>query len=138
MSLGRTGENTEELIAFMGVSTPLHGWVRTGKANPMVLKDLTPAERQAAREKALEARTTRAKIKADFALGKLSLSDVFEQADHHEAVARMRTVDLLTSLKGIGEIRAQSIMEECEISLNRRLRGLGHRQRSALQAALGR
>lgn len=104
----------------------------------MVLKDLTPEERQAARQKALEARTTRAKIKSDFADGKLSLAEVFERADETEAVARMRTIDLLTSLKGIGEIRAQSLMEQCEISLNRRLRGLGHRQRTALIEALGR
>ncbi len=104
----------------------------------MVLKNLTPEERQAARQKALEARTTRAKIKSDFAGGKLSLAEVFERADETEAVARMRTIDLLTSLKGIGEIRAQSLMEQCEISLNRRLRGLGHRQRTALIEALGR
>lgn len=104
----------------------------------MVLKNLTPEERQAARQKALEARTTRAKIKSDFADGKLSLAEVFERADETEAVARMRTIDLLTSLKGIGEIRAQSLMEQCEISLNRRLRGLGHRQRTALIEALGR
>lgn len=104
----------------------------------MVLKDLTPEERQAARQKALEARTTRANIKSSFADGKLTLAQVFERADEDEAVARMRTIDLLTSLKGIGEIRAQSIMEQCEISLNRRLRGLGHRQRNALIEAVGR
>lgn len=104
----------------------------------MVLKDLTPEERQAARQKALDARTTRAKLKSEFSDGKLSLEQVFKRADEDEAVARMRTIDLLTSLKGIGEIRAQGIMEQCEISLNRRLRGLGHRQRHALIEALGR
>lgn len=104
----------------------------------MVLKDLTPEERQAARQKALDARTTRAKIKSEFSDGKLSLEQVFQRADENEAVARMRTIDLLTSLKGIGEIRAQGIMEQCEISLNRRLRGLGHRQRNALIEVLGR
>lgn len=104
----------------------------------MVLKDLTPAERQAARQKALDARTARANVKAEFAQGSLSLEAVFERADLDEAIARMRTIDLLTSLKGIGEIRAQNIMEQCDISLNRRLRGLGHRQRTALISALGR
>ena len=104
----------------------------------MVLKDLTPAERQAARQKALDARTERAKVKTDFASGALSLAAVFEQSDIDDAVARMRTIDLLTSLKGIGEIRAQGIMEQCDISPNRRLRGLGHRQRKALIEALGR
>ncbi|GAA2034371.1 integration host factor, actinobacterial type [Yaniella flava] len=104
----------------------------------MVLKDLTPAERQAARQKALDARTARAKVKTEFSDGTISLSQVFERADSDEAVARMRTIDLLTSLKGIGEIRAQTIMEQCDISANRRLRGLGHRQRTALREALGR
>lgn len=104
----------------------------------MVLKDLTPAERQAARQKALDARTARAKIKTEFANASMSLKQVFERADTDEAVARMRTIDLLTSLKGIGEIRAQSIMEQCDISPNRRLRGLGHRQRTALIQILGR
>lgn len=104
----------------------------------MVLKDLTPAERQAARQKALDARTARAKVKSEFADGTLSLREVFERSDADEAVARMRTIDLLTSLKGIGEIRAQSIMEQCDISPNRRLRGLGHRQRTALTQILGR
>src|SRR5690625_4153519 len=104
----------------------------------MALTDLTRAERQAARQKALDARTTRAKIKNQFADGTLSLADVFERADEDEAVARMRTIDLLTALKGIGEIRAQCIMEQCDFSLNRRLRGLGHRQRNALIEALGR
>lgn len=59
----------------------------------MVLKDLTPAERQAARQKALDARTTRAKIKAEFSEGKLTLTQVFQRADEDEAVARMRTLD---------------------------------------------
>ncbi|HIW46429.1 MAG TPA: DNA-binding protein [Candidatus Yaniella excrementigallinarum] len=104
----------------------------------MVLKDLTPAERQAARQKALDARTARAKTKTEFADGTLTLAQVFEHADADEAVARMRTLDLLTALKGIGEIRAQNIMEQCDISPNRRLRGLGHRQRSALIDFLGR
>lgn len=104
----------------------------------MVLKDLTPAERQAARQKALDARTARAKVKTEFAAGTLTLAQVFERADGDEAVARMRTLDLLTALKGIGEIRAQNIMKQCDISPNRRLRGLGHRQRSALINLLGR
>src|SRR5699024_3656588 len=121
-----------------GCDIPHLQWGWHERVTPMVLKDLTPAERQAARQKALDARTTRAKVKSEFSDGKLSLLQVFELADKDEAVARMRTIDLLTAIKGIGEIRAQGIMEQCEISLNRRLRGLGHRQRNALIDALGR
>jgi len=47
-------------------------------------------------------------------------------------------VDLLQTLQGVGEVRAAKIMESCGISPNRRLRGLGRRQREALSAYIGR
>lgn len=103
----------------------------------MVLKDLSPHERQAARDKALHARTRRAAVKSDLTEGTLSLSDVFELAEHDDAVARMRTIDLLMSLRSIGEIRAMAIMEKHGIAANRRLRGLGKRQREALILRFG-
>nr|WP_313958946.1 integration host factor, actinobacterial type [Streptomyces incarnatus] len=50
----------------------------------------------------------------------------------------MRTVDLLQAMPGVGEVRAHRIMEACEISPVRRLKGLGRRQREALIAYIGR
>ncbi|MEH0059208.1 MULTISPECIES: integration host factor, actinobacterial type [Auritidibacter] len=100
----------------------------------MVLEQLSPAERQAAREKALEARTARAELKAAFANGAITLEDVFSIADLDDAIGRMRCIDLLTALRSVGEVRATTVMEACVISPKRRLRGLGRRQREKLIA----
>ncbi|MGO1182076.1 MAG: integration host factor, actinobacterial type [Micrococcaceae bacterium] len=98
----------------------------------MALKALTDEERIEARRKAIDARTERAELKRALASGAVTLEEVLERADRQEAIGRMRTFDLLIALRGIGEVRAEKIMNDCEISLNRRLRGLGHRQRAAL------
>lgn len=104
----------------------------------MALKELTSEEREAARSKALQARTARAELKDSFREGTSSLRTVFDAADVDDAIGRMRTVDLLQTLQGVGEVRAAKIMENCGISPNRRLRGLGRRQREALIAYIGR
>lgn len=104
----------------------------------MALKNLTSDERAAARAKALHARTARAQVKDRFKTGQIGLGEVLEAADQDPAIARMRTVDLLQTLQGVGEVRAASMMESCGISPNRRLGGLGRRQRDALIAYIGR
>lgn len=98
----------------------------------MVLKPLTPEERRIARDRALQARTARAEVKENFAEGKVSLQEIFDHADRDEAIGRMRTVDLLKSVKSVGPVRAESMMSQANIALNRRLRGLGRRQRLTL------
>lgn len=104
----------------------------------MALKDLSPQERAAARSKALEARSARADLKERFRQETVGLREVFTAADQDPAIARMRTVDLLETLHGVGEVRAAAIMQACEISPSRRLGGLGRRQREALIAYIGR
>lgn len=103
----------------------------------MALKALTGEERNEAQRKAITARTERAELKRALAAGDVTLEHVLERADQDESIGRMRTFDLLIALRGIGEVRAEKIMQECEISLNRRLRGLGHRQRASLLKLLG-
>ena len=49
-----------------------------------------------------------------------------------EAIARMRVVELLEALPGIGRVRAAAIMDELGIAASRRVRGLGIHQRRAL------
>lgn len=104
----------------------------------MALRELSTQERAAARSKALTARQDRAALKADFAADRLSLAGVFTRADAEEAIGRLRTVDLLLALPGVGQVRAQEVMTVCGISPRRRLRGLGRRQRQALIAYIGR
>ena len=66
------------------------------------------------------------------------VSNAYQAYIASPAIARLRTVDLLQALPGVGEVRARSIMEGCEISAPRRLKGLGRRQSEALIAYIGR
>ncbi|MGO1523670.1 MAG: integration host factor, actinobacterial type [Nesterenkonia sp.] len=98
----------------------------------MALRELTQTERDSARQKALEARAERAEVKKGFGAGALSFQQVLAAADRSEAVARMKAVELLESVPGVGRVTATRILEELHVSLNRRLGGLGVKQRRAL------
>jgi guanylate kinase len=64
--------------------------------------------------------------------GELSITDVLTMAKSDEAVAKMRVLELVESIAGVGKIRARSTLERLEISLTRRLQGLGNRQAKVL------
>ena len=93
---------------------------------------LTPEERQLALAKAKESRQLRAGLKVRVKSGELSISDVLEMAKDDEAIAKMRVLELVESISGVGKIRAKSILERLNISLTRRLQGLGRHQRESL------
>lgn len=96
---------------------------------------LTPEQRQAALEKAAEARRVRAEVKQRLKLNRLSLADLFAQSDTDDVLAKLKVVSVLESMPGVGKVRARKIMAELDISESRRLRGLGTKQRAALLAA---
>lgn len=98
----------------------------------MALEPLTPEQRSAALEKAFQARQARAKVKAELKEGKTSLKTVLDKAVVDEALSKMKVVDLLRSIPGVGERRAHGIMEEVGIALSRRIKGLGIHQKAAL------
>ena len=93
---------------------------------------LTAAQRRAALAKSTASRQVRAAIKARVKSGDLSLSAVLELAQNDEAVAKMRVAELLESFSGVGKVRALAILERLEISLTRRIQGLGVAQRQNL------
>ena len=94
---------------------------------------LTAEERAQALAKAKEARLVRASIKGRVKSGELSISDVLNLAKSDEAVAKMRVLELVESVGGVGKIRAKAILEKLDISITRRVQGLGARQRKALE-----
>lgn len=102
----------------------------------MALRELTQEERDSARKKALAARVERADVKKGFGAGTLSFEDVLGKAGASEAVARMKTIELLEALPGVGRVTATKILEDHGVSVNRRLGGLGVKQRGALAAFL--
>lgn len=103
----------------------------------MGLPEITPEQRQAALAKAAEARRLRAEVKELLKTGSLTVNEVFDQADDNTYVANMKVGSLLPSLPGMGKIKAKRFMEEHGIADNRRIRGLGSRQRAAILDQFG-
>lgn len=97
----------------------------------MALPPLTPEQRANALAKAAEARRARADLKARLKSSDTTLPDVL--ADNNDVVGKMKVSAVLEALPGVGKVRAQRIMERLEISPTRRVRGLGAKQRAALQ-----
>ncbi|HEX4775438.1 MAG TPA: integration host factor, actinobacterial type [Acidimicrobiia bacterium] len=98
---------------------------------------LTPEQRQAALDKAAEARRVRAEVKKKLKDRALSLKELFDVSDTDDTVAKLKVVSVLESLPGVGKVRARKIMEELDISESRRLRGLGANQRTSLLEHFG-
>ena len=94
--------------------------------------ELTDAQRQAALSKAAEVRRTRAELKELLKIGSLSFAELIERSDGDETIAGMKIAAVLPSLPGMGKIKAKRLMEEVGIADNRRIRGLGAKQRAAL------
>ncbi|RDH13747.1 integration host factor, actinobacterial type [Tsukamurella pulmonis] len=97
----------------------------------MPLPTLTPEQRQAALAKAAEVRSARAAIKADLKAGRTTLAAVLGRSDE-PAVGKMKVSALLEALPKVGKVKAQELMAELEIAENRRVSGLGERQRAGL------
>jgi hypothetical protein len=93
---------------------------------------LTDEQRRAALAKAAEARRVRAEIKELLKTGSLTFAEVLERADTDEIVAGTKVNAIVVSLPGLGKVKGKRLMEELSIAPNRRLRGLGARQRAAL------
>lgn len=99
----------------------------------MPLPVLTDEQRRQALEKAAEARRKRAELKGQLKSGKLTLTDVLSRQGD-DTVGKMKVSTVLESLPGVGKVRARKIMEKLDISVSRRVRGLGAKQRESLLA----
>lgn len=100
----------------------------------MALPSLTPEQRQAALEKAAASRRERAEVKNQLKDAQVTITEVIAQGQANEVVGKMRVVDLLQSMPGVGKVKAKAIMERLAIAESRRVRGLGVKQVAALEA----
>ena len=98
----------------------------------MAPPELTAEQRAAALAKAGEVRKIRAEIKELLKIGSISLDELLDRGDEEDVVAGMKIASVLPSLPGMGKVKAKRLMEELQIADNRRIRGLGARQREAL------
>jgi hypothetical protein len=95
---------------------------------------LTAEQRQAALEKAAQARRVRAELKERLKMGSLSLPQLLQDAEKDDIVGKMKVLAVLESLPGVGKVKARRTMEKIGISETRRVRGLGVQQRKELLA----
>ena len=93
-------------------------------------------EKLEALKKAQEMRSKRAELRVQLKQGNLTLQEVLEQADD-EVIGRMRVTYLLQSLPQVGKVTSEKVMKEIGINENRRVQGLGTRQKDELLKRLG-
>ena len=103
----------------------------------MALPRLTPEQRRANLDKAAESRRQRAEVKNRLKHSNGSILEVLERGQTDDVIGKMRVVDLLQSMPGLGKVRARQMMERLGISESRRVRGLGSNQIAALQREFG-
>lgn len=101
----------------------------------MALPTLTDEQRAAALAKAAAARKARSELLDALKHGRTTLADIFSRAKTDDIVSKTKVLALVKALPGVGAVRAGQIMTEAEIAENRRVGGLGDRQRTALLAA---
>jgi guanylate kinase len=83
---------------------------------------------------AAQFRKERAEVKSSIARSEITIFDAIN--DHRESIRRMRVLDLLAAVPGVGKSRAANIMERRAISRTRRIGGLGPLQLMALRKEL--
>jgi hypothetical protein len=103
----------------------------------VALPPLTPEQRQAALDKAAASRRERAEVKNRLKNSGASIMDVVHEGRDNEVIGKMRVVELLQSVPGLGKVRARQVMERLGIAESRRVRGLGIKQVAALQREFG-
>jgi len=92
---------------------------------------LSGRSRRKAGENAVRARQERAKVKEMITNGEIFFFDLFN--DERKSVKRMKMIDLLTAVPGIGKTRAELIIGRTGISPSRRIGGVGRRQLEQLR-----
>ena len=98
----------------------------------------TPEQRASALDAALVSRRFRAELRLGLKTGALDPIAIVRSTDHTLGYANIRVRWFLESLRGVGPIRAQDLMESLGIAATRRIGGLNDRQRALLVTAISR
>jgi len=98
----------------------------------MALPVLSPEQRQEALAKAREARAARSALLAEVKAGTLTLAGVLGRDD--DLARKTKVAQVLRALPGVGKASAAATMERAGIPAERRVGGLGARQREHLLA----
>ena len=80
----------------------------------MPVPELTAEQRKAALEKAAVVRRERAAVKNRIKNSEASVRDMISEGQHNEIIGKMRVVDVLQAIPGLGKVRARNLMERSE------------------------
>lgn len=94
--------------------------------------ELSDEQRAAALARAAEARRVRAETKELLKTGTLTFPELLRRADENDLIGGIKVESLLAAMPGTGKVKAKRLMQKYDIADNRRLRGLGDRQRAGL------
>lgn len=100
---------------------------------PNPLPQLTPEQRFAASQKAIEVRKARTRLKREMKDGKLSVAAAIELP----VMRRMKVFEFIRAIPGIGPKRAKEFMLSNSIADNRRVGGLSEHRRAQIIALGG-
>lgn len=99
-----------------------------------MLPTLTPEQRADALLKAAAVRVARSELKARLKRGETTIAAALAEGTADDTIGKMKVSAVLQAMPGVGKVRAAQIMERLNIAEGRRVRGLGDRQRAALEA----
>lgn len=97
----------------------------------MAVPKISDEDRKKALEKAQKVRKERAALREEMKAGNLTMKEVIDRKAE-DIVGGMRVKYVLESMPGIGKVRAKEIMDLVGIDENRKVKGLGSRQVTAL------
>ena len=103
------------------------------KGFPNLPPQLTPEERSAASQKAIETRKARMRLKDEMKHGKLSVAEAIAMP----VMQRMKVYEFIRAIPGIGINRAKEFMLANSIADNRRVGGLSEHRRAQVVALGG-
>ena len=87
---------------------------------------LSPEQRALAVERSKISRRARAVVKAEIAAGIKTIFDAINSGD--PLISKMKVRELLESVSGVGNVKAELLMERAKIAPSRRIAGLGTQQ----------
>ena len=98
----------------------------------MALNNLSDSDRKKGLEKARQVRKKRAEIKNLLKKGKLDMKSLFAREElFEEFVRNMKIIKLVSALPGNGKVNALKILKDLKISPNKKVGGLGNKQKGS-------
>jgi len=94
------------------------------------------AQRRQALAAALEARTERVRVRSAIRAGDLTAAEVIRGAGERSQWAALPVAWLISCVPGFGPVRTARLLAAAAVPKNRRVQGLGVRQRALLVDAL--